>query len=352
MGSIGVATATSIPHLLAFRFFQTFGVSSGLSVGAGVIGDIYKLEERGTAMGVFFAAILLGPAIAPLSGGAAAHYASWRAMQLILAVIVSFVLLSVLLFLPETSHPGTRGVDKLSNSERPRGRTWLKLKIPVLLNPFLPLLMLRSPIVLIAAMVAFLILAVEYVLIIPLAYTIGPKYGLSNEAFVGACFIPHGVGSMIGAPLAGRLSDRIVTQYKAKRGSWYPEDRLRASLFPASTIVPLSVLVSGVLTTIDKADSNIKKIDMALSPCSAYIVDILHSQSAESTAANSAFRAALLSLWIMAILPMVENWGVLAADGVAALLSWLTFGLLCVAIRYGETLRSWVDLGYSTEETN
>lgn len=54
-GSIGVAVSTTIPQLLVCRFFQAFGVSSGLSVGSGVIGDIYKLEERGTAMGVFFA---------------------------------------------------------------------------------------------------------------------------------------------------------------------------------------------------------------------------------------------------------------------------------------------------------
>lgn len=40
---------------MIWRFFQTFGVSSGLAVGGGVIGDIYKLEERGTAMGIFFA---------------------------------------------------------------------------------------------------------------------------------------------------------------------------------------------------------------------------------------------------------------------------------------------------------
>ena len=100
---------------------------------------------------------------------------------MILAIIVSLVFLSVLFFLPETSHPGTRGIDKLSdNSDRPRDRNWLKLNIPVILNPFSPLLMLRSPIVLIAvslilvfatfmliesdleAMIAFLILAVEY----------------------------------------------------------------------------------------------------------------------------------------------------------------------------------------------
>jgi len=40
---------------MIWRLVQAFGASPGLSVGSGVIGDIYKLEERGTAMGIFFA---------------------------------------------------------------------------------------------------------------------------------------------------------------------------------------------------------------------------------------------------------------------------------------------------------
>ena len=54
-GSLGVASSRSIPQLMLWRFVQAFGSSPGLAVGAGVIGDIYKLEERGQAMGIFFA---------------------------------------------------------------------------------------------------------------------------------------------------------------------------------------------------------------------------------------------------------------------------------------------------------
>lgn len=52
---LGVATAQSMPQLLVWRFMQAIGSSPGLTIGTAVIGDIYELEERGTALGIFFA---------------------------------------------------------------------------------------------------------------------------------------------------------------------------------------------------------------------------------------------------------------------------------------------------------
>lgn len=40
-----------------------------LAVGAGSIGDIYRPTERGRAIGVFYAGVLIGPAIAPVVAG-------------------------------------------------------------------------------------------------------------------------------------------------------------------------------------------------------------------------------------------------------------------------------------------
>jgi len=54
--------------------------------------------------------------------------------------------------------------------------------------------------------------------------------------------------SLVGSPLAGRISDTIVVQWKTRRGGvWYPEDRLRATLAGALVFAPLSVLASGLL---------------------------------------------------------------------------------------------------------
>lgn len=43
-----------VPEMLVWKCIQAAGTSGGASVGAAVIGDIYKLTERGTAMGIFF----------------------------------------------------------------------------------------------------------------------------------------------------------------------------------------------------------------------------------------------------------------------------------------------------------
>jgi MFS family permease len=40
---------------MIWRIIQAFGSGGGMAIGGAVIGDIYRLEERGTALGVFLA---------------------------------------------------------------------------------------------------------------------------------------------------------------------------------------------------------------------------------------------------------------------------------------------------------
>ena len=63
IGSAGVAAAQNIFSLLFWRFLQSMGGLPGAILGAGVIGDLFKLEERGRAMGVFFAVSQLSSTI-------------------------------------------------------------------------------------------------------------------------------------------------------------------------------------------------------------------------------------------------------------------------------------------------
>ena len=59
VASIGVARSNNAVQLMASRFMQAFGASPGIPIGTAVIGDLYQLEQCGTALGVFFAVCLV-----------------------------------------------------------------------------------------------------------------------------------------------------------------------------------------------------------------------------------------------------------------------------------------------------
>lgn len=88
---------------------------------------------------------MVGPAVAPLVGGVFTHYASWRAMQVAIALAAVLTALLMYFFLTETAHAGTRGCDK-DAAER------VKLGLPprrgwgiVWVNPYRSVRLLRSP---------------------------------------------------------------------------------------------------------------------------------------------------------------------------------------------------------------
>ncbi|TFK82583.1 MFS general substrate transporter [Polyporus arcularius HHB13444] len=354
VGSIGVATAHSVPVLMFWRAVQAFGASSGMSVGAGVIGDIYRLEERGTAMGIFFGASLLGPAISPLYGGIATHYASWRYGQWGLFIMGLFAFVPVYLWLPETLDP------EVLNRHKERGR-WLTF---LHINPFSSLGLLRSPNIFVLTLAGTAALLTDFVLAIPLAYTIGKEYNISNEALIGAFFLPQGLGNIIGAPTAGRMSDRTVIYWRKRRGGkWVPEDRLRAALWGAGFFTPVSVLLAGITIKYVPGTPGIILnliwlfmngigIDFTLTPLSSYYVDILHSRSAQTMAAAASVRALIIAFTTAGFLPLINKIGVFATDALFAVIAWLGFGLLLLTIRYGDRMRAWVDMGYSTVRDN
>ncbi|GJE88177.1 MFS general substrate transporter [Phanerochaete sordida] len=357
VGSFGAGAARTISELLVWRIVQAFGASSGLSVGTGVLADIYRLEERGTSSGIFFGAILFGMSIAPAIGGVTAHYYSWRTTQygLCVAGILSFLL--TLCFQPETAWPGARGVDKLIEKEGRSRWVWL--------NPFGSIALLRSPNVSLLSISQGLVVLTDYALLVPIAYTIAAKYHITNEAVIGALCIPVGVGNIVGSTYIGRLSDAIVVAMREKRGGvWVPEDRLRATAFGGLVLAPLSVVASGAVT--QYADDGMWMmllnffclflngfgVAAVFQPGNAYLVDILHSRSAEVTAANMACRNLVVAATVGFILPSINNFGIFATFTGSAVCAWIGYGLVVLVLHYGGRMRDWVDLGFSTSASN
>ena len=84
---------------------------------------------------------------------------------------------------------------------------------------------------------------------------------------------------------------------------------------------------------------------------------------------TSGLRALFLAFGSATIMPLVQSIGPLATDAIAAGLAWLSFmsvffclfmnnlcsfvnSALVVTIKYGDRMRAWIDVGYSTAEEN
>jgi multidrug resistance protein len=66
--------------LIASRFMAGFGASSIYALAGGVLGDIWRPEQRGRSLAVYLLIPLLGAAVGPIIGGFMAGRASWRWM--------------------------------------------------------------------------------------------------------------------------------------------------------------------------------------------------------------------------------------------------------------------------------
>lgn len=69
-----------------------------MAISAATLADIYEIQERGKVMGIYYAAPLLGPALAPIIGGCLSEAFGWPASFYFLAacggiLLVAFIFL-------------------------------------------------------------------------------------------------------------------------------------------------------------------------------------------------------------------------------------------------------------------
>lgn len=203
-----------------------------------------------------------------------------------------------------------------------------------------------------------LVLMTDFVLLIPIAYTMGAKYGITSESLLGILFLPNGLGNFVGAPIGGLMSDAVVRKAQEKRmGLWVPEDRLRAAWLGGLLLVPISITLAGFTTAYVDGKvglviniiclfTNGIGVDIVLTPIGAYTVDIVPSRSAEVNAAVMGLRSLLIAAFSAVCIPAVELIGVAATYTIAGMLSLVGYVLIWLTIRYGEQMRAYVDVGY------
>ncbi|KAF4461869.1 hypothetical protein FALBO_11328 [Fusarium albosuccineum] len=78
--NIACGFANTKELLIGARFLAGFGASAIYALGGGVLGDIWRPEERGRSLGWFLLIPLLGAAVGPIIGGFMTYRVSWRWM--------------------------------------------------------------------------------------------------------------------------------------------------------------------------------------------------------------------------------------------------------------------------------
>ena len=114
ISSIACAFATSVEMLIVFRLFQALGGSVGMVAPNAVIRETFEEKERPKVMSLMILILGVSPILAPSLGSLLLTIASWKAIFLVLAGILSAIIFLIKLWLPEKTNREKGGPFRVS----------------------------------------------------------------------------------------------------------------------------------------------------------------------------------------------------------------------------------------------
>ncbi|KIK00047.1 hypothetical protein K443DRAFT_132841 [Laccaria amethystina LaAM-08-1] len=363
LGSIVVALSKSIGLVIGFRALQAAGSSAVIAIGAATLADIFEPAERGTKMGVYYMAPLLGPAIGPIFGGALTTGFNWRAIFWFLSIVSGSSFLAFLLFFRDTFRRERSLTYQNAMKQRmrisstgpptPSNVTYAKPSLPRMgekkkttiiqkksfkkesdvepvpeilpivklslmgVNPFKPILLVVSRVNnFVILMASGLTFAFSFLVAYTSARSLSMRYHYGPMK-IGLVTLAYGLGCLAGSVLGGRSSDRSLSQLKAANGGKSsPEMRLK-STYLGVFLLPPSILALGWLY---QKKVHVSAICVFLFACGffsiwtytstiAYIVDANNGRSSTAVATNSAFRGVMAFITTEVAVPLQDGVG-------------------------------------------
>lgn len=102
---IGCALSKNIETLIVCRLFAGIGGSACLTLGAGVIADMFPADRRGLATSIWAMGPLLGPVAGPIAGGFLGEGVSWQWIFWVLLIVSGVMQVGIELLNKETYAP-------------------------------------------------------------------------------------------------------------------------------------------------------------------------------------------------------------------------------------------------------
>jgi len=324
---IGCALAPNLASLIIFRFLAGIGGSGCLTIGGGVIADLFNADRRGLATAVYSLGPLFGPVVGPICGGFIAQQIGWRWVFWILLISGSLVTIGIETLNRETN-PRVLISRKVKRLQKELNRTDLRScyepegpahsAAQILTKGFLrPLIMLlKSPIVFLLSLYMAVIYGLLYLLFTTITTVYIETYHWQPE-LCGLAYIGLGGGFFLGILVVSKISDpTVVRMTKANGGVFEPEMRLPACIFFAC-FIPISFFWYGWAA--DKAVHWIVPILGLIPfgfgmmgifiPIQTYIIDSFPSFAASGIAALTVSRSLFGAFLPLAGPPMYSSLG-------------------------------------------
>ncbi|KAF7362116.1 putative efflux pump antibiotic resistance protein [Mycena venus] len=242
--------------LIAARFLAGFGASSIYALAGGVLGDVWRAEERGRSLRLYLLIQLLGAAVGPIIGGFMAARATWRWMFWSTSSFQALMLIAELTVFHETYAP----VILRKRAERLRRSTGNKeyrtvhehledkKSVTTVLARALtrPLRLLAfHPIIQVTALIQAWSYGILYIVLSSFASLWTSQYAQPTE-LSGLHYIACAAGEIAGSQVGGPMMDLLYRRMRARSpdGNHRPEFRVLMT-FPGALLVSLGLLLYG-----------------------------------------------------------------------------------------------------------
>ncbi|KEQ72644.1 MFS transporter [Aureobasidium namibiae CBS 147.97] len=359
--TIWAARANTFGNLLAARLVMGWFAGTAECVAPLTVADVFFLHERGTYMAIFAAALALGAPLGSIVGGLFTLSTDWRAIYYLgTGLIFAFTLLAFLT-MPETAFVRVAEVHDFAQTSEDAEKSFgasqtfrqnLAFATPLQTKESFwkifirPVLLLVLPPVIWSTITVGLVVGIVVVLSVSLANDFRTVYHFETWQS-GLCWVSVSIGTAIGMPVCGKLTDMTADFFTARSGGIRdPEHRLPFCTLPA-LLMPGGLLMYGlgldrhVHWAVPVVGLAIISVGIVGGTTGAmtYIVDAYRPIAGECVVSVMAFKAAFAFL----IAFYTNSW--LASDGPAVVygtLAGIVFGWLALALPlfiWGKQLR-------------
>ncbi|KAJ5912321.1 hypothetical protein N7504_001204 [Penicillium tannophilum] len=354
---IGCALSKNIQTLIVCRLFAGIGGSACITLGAGVVADMFPREQRGMATSIWSMGPLIGPVVGPIAGGFLGEQVSWQWIFWLLLILGGAMQLGIEILNKETFAPVLIKW-KTAKLAKELDRTDLISAYEVGKEKLTPgqtlqrslirpaLLLTRSPIVALLSLYMSLVYGLLYLFFTTISDVFTSTYGFS-VGLSGLAYLGIGIGFVVGLAIMGVTNDKIMLKLRTKNGGQFePEMRLPTMIIFAC-ILPISFFWYGwtadkhvfwIVPIIGMFPFGVGMMGVFM-PIQTYIIDCYPAYAASANATLTATRSLVGALLPLAGTPMFDALGLGWGNSLLGFLALAFVPIPIIFTKYGKTIR-------------